>query len=266
MSDQEEDDYMSLKFLEEAQEFESKRKEASYTERRRKQLREQEKKGYIKPRAQLEAEEREKGLQKSLEQDNKGMKMLMKMGFKKGMALGSGDGIVEPIKIDLKSGRLGIGMAKKRQRELEQAEEEEARKRVQIDPEDYRAVMAQRAKDQQYSKYVNAAVSVCEKLDEDHGVKSNILWTLRPIIVENTKEDEAQATNEVEEEKEKEEKEPLYPQEEVDKLQSLKLDQQLEALITYLRETYFYCFWCRAKYDSKDDLDANCPGTEEDDH
>jgi hypothetical protein len=252
MSDQE-DDYMSLKFLESAQEFESKRKESSYTERRRKQLREQEKKAYIKPRAQLEAEEREKGLQKSLEHDNKGMKMLMKMGFKKGTALGSGDGIVEPIKINLKSGRLGIGMAKKRERELEQGEEEEAKKRVHVDPEDYRATMAQRAKDHQYSKYVNAAVSVCEKLDEDHGVKSNILWMLRPIVVEDVKEDE------VEDKKEETE-------EEVDKLQSLKLDQQLELLIVYLRETYFYCFWCRAKYDSKDDLDTNCPGTEEDDH
>lgn len=262
MSDPEEDDYMSLKFLESAQEFESKRKESSYTERRRKQIREQEKKAYIKPRAQLEEEEREKGLQKSLEQDNKGMKMLMKMGFKKGMALGSGDGIVEPIKVDLKSGRLGIGMAKKRERELEQAEEEQAQKRVQIDPEDYRAVMAQRAKDHQYIKYLNAAVSVCEKLDEDHGVKSNIFWTLKPIVVDNSEEDETNKQTEQEEQNE----EPLYPQEEVDKLQSLTLDQQLETLITYLRETYFYCFWCRAKYENKDDLDTNCPGVEEDDH
>ena len=125
MSDDE--DYMSLKFLEEAQEFESKRKETTYSERRKKQIREQEKKGYIKPRAQLEAEERQKGLERSMDESNKGMKMLMKMGFKKGMSLGT-DGIREPIKVDLKSGRGGIGMEselKKRAREQEEEEERE---------------------------------------------------------------------------------------------------------------------------------------------
>lgn len=256
MSD-EEDDYMSTKFLETAQEFESKRKE-TYSERRKKQLREQQEKAYIKPRAQLEQEEREKGLQKQMDEENKGMKMLMKMGFKKGMGLGQG-GIVEPIKVDLKSGRSGIGMdtqLKKRARELE---EEEARKRVDIDPEDYRLVMAQKAKDNQYTRYINAAVSVCEKLDEENDVKTNILWTLKPI--QPLEDEEEEKTEEKEEEEE-----PVYPQDLVEKLKALTLEQQLEALVDYLRVTYFYCFWCRAKYNDQPDLDTNCPGTEEDDH
>ncbi|KAG2236775.1 hypothetical protein INT48_006959 [Thamnidium elegans] len=261
MSD-EEDDYMSLKFLEGAQEFETKRQE-TYTERRKKQLRIQQEKAYIKPRAQLEQEEREKGLQTSVDESNKGMKMLMKMGFKKGMALGQG-GIVEPIKVDLKAGRMGIGMESQLKKRAREEEEEEAKKRVELDPEDYRVLMAQKAKDHQYTKYINAAVSICEKLDEENDVKTNILWTLKPVQPNEVEEEEKE--QEDKEKEEEEEKEPIYPQESVDKLKSLSLEHQLEALVSYLRETYTYCFWCRAKYTDKQDLDENCPGTEEDDH
>jgi hypothetical protein len=251
--EEEEDGYMSLEILQEAQDFESKRKESSYTERRKRELREQEKKGYIKPRAQLEQEEREKGLNNTLvdNEDNKGMKMLMKMGFKKGMTLGNkSDAIAEPIKVDLKSGRQGLGMdslLKKRARE-EEEKELESRKKLDIDPEDYRVIMAQKAKEAQYFRYINAAVSICEKLDESADIKTNILWTLKTSVAEE------------------EEQQEVYPKEQVEKLQSLNIEQQLDKLTSYLRDTYFYCFWCRAKYENKEDLDTNCPGRDEDDH
>ncbi|KAI7901917.1 uncharacterized protein BX663DRAFT_512896 [Cokeromyces recurvatus] len=269
MSD-EEDDYMSAKFLENAEEFELKRKEETYSERRKKQLREQEKKSHIKPRAQLEAEEREKGLKRSLDEDknNKGMKMLTKMGFKKGSSLGSGRGIVEPIKIDMKLGRYGIGMEselQKRTRELEE-EEERKRKKTMANPDDFRALMAEKAKENQLTKYLNAAVSICEKLDENNDIESNILWTLKPIQpTENNTNDEENKNEEIEEVKEKEAI-VLYPEEELKKLETFTLDERLELVIKYLRDTYHYCFWCRAKYNDKLDLDDNCPGPDEDSH
>jgi hypothetical protein len=79
-SDNDEEDYMSLKFLEEPDD--QKNKELSYVEKRKKALREQEKKAYIKPRRVLEEEARQEGMKKELDDKNKGMKMLMKMGFK----------------------------------------------------------------------------------------------------------------------------------------------------------------------------------------
>ncbi|CAO3625573.1 unnamed protein product [Mucor fragilis] len=257
----------------------SEDEEEDYIEKRKRQLREQQAKAYIKPRAQLEAEEREKGLQKSIEQSNKGMKMLMKMGFKQGQGLGSNkgsSGIAEPIQVDLKLGRSGIGMDSEiRKREREQ-EEEELRKRVHIDPEEFRNQMASKAKDAQFVRYINAAVSICEKLDEENQVESNILWTLKPpppptvasAEPEDVEQLQEQQTLEKEEgdDKEQDEAEPKYPQEEMDALKSLPLDDQLTKLIDYLRETYFYCFWCRAKYTDQADLDENCPGTSEDDH
>ncbi|CEP11824.1 hypothetical protein [Parasitella parasitica] len=262
-SDDEEDDYMSTKYLENAQEFESKRQE-SYSEKRKRQLREQQEKAYIKPRAQLEAEEREKGLKRSIEQSNKGMKMMMKMGFKQGQGLGNDKGgTSEPIQIDLKLGRSGIGMdTEVRKREREQ-EEEENRKRAHIDPEEFRNQMVQKAKDAQLLRYINAAVSICEKLDEEDGIESNILWTLKPPPPPPSTEP---AEEEEQEEKETEETEAKYSEQDVESLKSLPLTDQLAKLNDYLRETYFYCFWCRAKYSDKQDLDENCPGTTEDDH
>lgn len=83
MGDSDEEDYMSSKFLEEAANYEQQsQKEKPYSERRKQQIREQQAKAYIKPRAQLEREAREEGLKRSVDESNKGMKMLMKMGFK----------------------------------------------------------------------------------------------------------------------------------------------------------------------------------------
>ncbi|KAI8972512.1 hypothetical protein BDB01DRAFT_730094 [Pilobolus umbonatus] len=80
MSDEE--DYMSDKLLAQlTQQYETQKVE-SYSMKRRRQLRESERKGYMKPLAEREREEREIGLNKTIEKDNKGMHMLMKMGYK----------------------------------------------------------------------------------------------------------------------------------------------------------------------------------------
>ncbi|KAG1146966.1 hypothetical protein G6F61_009185 [Rhizopus arrhizus] len=268
MSDEE--DYMSLKFLEEAKSFENENKKESYSERRKRQLREQQQKAYIKPRHILEQEERERGLQTSVDNDNKGMKMLMKMGFKKGNALGKKgtEGIMEPIKVDLKTGRQGIGMESELRKREREEEEEMERKKVKIDPDDFRAIMAQRAKESQHMRYLVAAVSICQKLDEESGVESNILWLLKPEEEKEDKEEGEEEEDKEEEDKEVEEetKQEIYPEEEVENLKSLPLDEKVEKLINYLREKYYYCFWCRAKYEDQKDLDENCPGTDEEDH
>lgn len=63
-----------------------------------------------KPVKQLEAERREEGLSVAISSENKGFAMLAKMGYKAGDAIGrTATGIVEPISIQLKSGRGGLG-------------------------------------------------------------------------------------------------------------------------------------------------------------
>ena len=67
-----------------------------------------------KSKAELESEKREEGLQKSLDSSNKGFALLAKMGYKAGDSLGkssgkSNTGIVEPIGIEVKNNRGGLG-------------------------------------------------------------------------------------------------------------------------------------------------------------
>lgn len=63
-----------------------------------------------KPVKQLEVERREEGLNAAISSDNKGFAMLAKMGYKQGDAIGrSSTGIVEPISIQIKSNRAGLG-------------------------------------------------------------------------------------------------------------------------------------------------------------
>ncbi|KAI8880109.1 hypothetical protein K501DRAFT_287070 [Backusella circina FSU 941] len=261
MSDSEEEDYMSLKFLEGAEQFEKERKPATYSEKRKQQIRQQQKKAHIKPRAVLEQEERERGLETSVSSDNKGLKMLMKMGFKQGTGLGK-DGITQPIKVELKAGRHGIGMDNhlKREREEQEKEELELRKRLQVDPDDYRATMAQKAKENQMSRYLKAAVSICQNLDQENKVESNILWLLKPQEEEKEEESKDAET----------ENEPScklqFPIEEIEELKNLKIEEQLIKLLDYLRTHYYYCFWCSVKYSDQEDLDGSCPGPNEDDH
>lgn len=60
--------------------------------------------------AELEHENRDKGLSTAISSENKGFRMLEKMGFKAGESLGkSRAGIKEPIDIVLKQGTSGVG-------------------------------------------------------------------------------------------------------------------------------------------------------------
>lgn len=112
--DNDEDDFMSDKFLASAQAADDKTKK-TYSQMRREQLRKSQEKGHIKPRAEREREAREEGLRRNLlnptsgsgtteggdaasghgsssgstpAPSNKALEMMMKMGFKPGEALG----------------------------------------------------------------------------------------------------------------------------------------------------------------------------------
>lgn len=64
---------------------------------------------------------------------------------------------------------------------------------------------------------------------------------------------------------------------ELDEFEALPLENQLEMILHYMRETYYYCFWygiskglsdrrCGCAYDDAKDLAENCPGLTEEDH
>lgn len=52
---------------------------------------------------------------------------------------------------------------------------------------------------------------------------------------------------------------------ELDAFNALEPAERLRKLVSYLRGTYRYCFWCKYRYESDVELEA-CPGLTEEDH
>jgi Domain of unknown function (DUF4187)/G-patch domain len=51
--------------------------------------------------------------------------------------------------------------------------------------------------------------------------------------------------------------------EELNEFNVLPVSERLDRLVAYMRETYFYCFWCKHRYDEGME---GCPGLTEEDH
>ncbi|KAJ7179295.1 hypothetical protein C8R46DRAFT_941848 [Mycena filopes] len=46
----------------------------------------------------------------------------------------------------------------------------------------------------------------------------------------------------------------------------LRAPDQLQLVLSYLRDNYSYCFWCGTQYDSSEEMESQCPGEDEDSH
>lgn len=181
---EEEDDYMSMTIAEPAP---SKAPE-TYTQRRLRLQREAEKRAYTPPKAELlkkQAEEREAALQKSILEDaekkkSKGLKMMAKMGYKAGSALGrkdeegQGTGRLEPVGISIKEDRGGIGLDTLKRKEFNEAVEHEA-KRVKADEGEYRERVRREREEKRLEGLADSAARVAERMDgkkqESEGVQ-----------------------------------------------------------------------------------------------
>lgn len=107
---------------------------------------------------EIEKEMRDQGLSKALGDDNKGFAMLAKMGYKAGQSIGkaSSQGIVEPIGIQLKGDRGGLGR-EEALRQLQESRLELVRKRrlaaagdkVEVTVEDFRRRLTNKANERQ---------------------------------------------------------------------------------------------------------------------
>ncbi|CCF32352.1 G-patch domain-containing protein, partial [Colletotrichum higginsianum] len=178
----EEDDYMNMTF-EEPSTIKTAQPETSL-QRRQRLRREGEIRGRVKSKEELAAEEaaaREKALSRSLLEDaaakkSKGLAMMAKMGFKGG-ALGAGgaagDGArTEPIAVEVKEDRGGIGMESEKKRKMREAAErieEEVRegKRAKVDPLEYRDRVRQEREAARVQAQVFCGAEVAERMAEE---------------------------------------------------------------------------------------------------
>ncbi|XP_071833713.1 G patch domain-containing protein 11-like isoform X2 [Apostichopus japonicus] len=288
MAEDEEEDYMSDNFLSQTEsvrpglawgklskrnEQEKKHKAASV-------------KNKFKPLKQREQEEREKGLKNALTSDNKGFAMLQKMGYKKGMGLGKqGTGRAEPVPIEVKADRGGLGRVaemKRKQQIRERLEVEAMRKRQKLMGQlkgDFRQRMKSKFEDKLVWKDLHNSQKTCHYLDGVEGIDMpTVSWYWPPKPVEKKLEDDEEQTDQSEagshdkeedieeEEEEEEEEEKEKEEEELDTAEEPSPQEMLQELTKYLRMTYYYCVWCGTSFADTEDLSANCPGDTWDDH
>jgi hypothetical protein len=173
-AEEEEDDYMNMVIAEPSK---PKEKE-TYTQRRLRKERESEARGRVKSKAERAADEaaaRDAALSASLFTDpeyaakNKGLAMMTKMGFKPGAALGSKDNAsarTEPININMKEDRGGIGLDTEKKRKFREEVEKEG-KRARAEEGDYRERVRREREEARLEGMVGAAMRVAERMDSE---------------------------------------------------------------------------------------------------
>ena len=130
-------------------------------------------KSHPKTKQELEAEavaKREAALAVPLDASNKGFRMLAKLGYQPDTTLGKSQGALkEPVKIEMKANKGGIGFVsetQKRQREETEREAEQF-KRAKLDLDGYREQMSKQREEERARRQVLRAQKIAEHLESD---------------------------------------------------------------------------------------------------
>ncbi|XP_063957942.1 G patch domain-containing protein 11-like [Lytechinus pictus] len=266
MAEGEEDDYMSDSFLVESKDskpkqlawgktarlnkMEAKRKEAA-----------QKNKSKFKPVKVREEEQRQKGLNSAISTQSKGFAMLQKMGYKQGSGLGkTGSGRAEPVGIEIKTGRGGLGQEselKRKQEEMAKMREVMVHKRAKMEvyhKGNFLQKMSERFSEKEVEKDLNSSQKACAHLDQAQGYSEpEVIWYWpKRMPPEEEVENEEEVEDEVEEE-----------EEETEELSNI---DKLSELTHYLRTQHLYCVWCGTAFNDDKDMEENCPGNNADVH
>ncbi|XP_031840131.1 G patch domain-containing protein 11 [Nomia melanderi] len=252
MSD-DDDDYMSDKFLQNSEKSSASSLLYRHADKRKFDL--------IKKKSEIEAkikeknsikymeeEKRETGLSSAIASTNKGFELLMKMGYKPGQGIGKTEsGITEPIGLEIKLDRHGLGKGIKR-KQTESKSNLDDNKLNNKCMKDFRSRIAQKKAEQLFKADFRKSQKICEQLDRQSSIEKPVeAWYWLPQETESN-------TDEEDDKEDEEEEEPC------------ESNESLEILTKYLREKYFYCIWCGVAFNNENDLVNNCPGNTRNDH
>lgn len=298
----EEEDYMTMVF----EDAPKGPKYETSLQRAARKRREGEERSRQKTKAEKEAEAeeaREAALATALPTTNKGFKMMAKFGFKQGDTLGRSENArKEPVQINIKEGRGGIGIESEKKRKFKEQWEKAEReaKRSKEEDFDYREAQRQQLREKKLERDLYNTQKVAERLhDEAAGIKDsskiplkniNVLWrSLARHRLEKLSEKKqeqylknsllSRATSRIDGEDEDDDnklamgrhgEDEFVPDDleeedpEQDEFDALPMDERLLKLLTYLREEHHYCYWCGHKY--HDAAMEGCPGVTEEEH
>ncbi|KAK4943993.1 hypothetical protein LTR10_016514 [Elasticomyces elasticus] len=175
---EEDDDYMNMTF----EEKEPSKKAETLMQRKKRLAREAEVKGRPKSKAELAEEERKKREaalnSTTLDTKSKGFKMMAALGYKPGSALGvsrSGaseakdDRLLEPLGLEMKDSRSGIGADAEKKRKFREEMEAQAdgEKKQKVEAGDFRERQQKEREEKKMEGQVWGAMKVCERLEEE---------------------------------------------------------------------------------------------------
>ena len=214
----------------------------------------------------MEVEKREEGLQKSLDSSNKGFALLAKMGYKAGESLGkSKSGRLEPIPIEVKTNRSGLGRDAAIQHIKETKAKLKSMKKLSLhnptSTAEFRASQSLKIRAKRVESDLFNGQKACRQLDLGKEFSEPVepwFWP-KPIEDKNVVEEEAKIQEIVGTEEEEGEDEN---EEEVD----IPPEEMLKILTEYLRAEYLFCIWCGITFHDVEDLNKSCPGNDRESH
>lgn len=228
---------------------------------------------------ELEKAVREEALSKPIPETSKGFSLMVKMGYKPGMSLGKKNGITEPIGLEVKACRSGLGHENEREKKAKfsiMQEMERMKRRAEQHVElidDYRKRKRGMSNRKLLIRDILASRKICVELDlrqNNDEPMQHWFWKSYPQRKEivNISCDRDCGVYEVNEDVK------FYyvngreaPEEErYDELPDEMLCERLCEITCYLRTTYHYCIWCGCQFRNKDEIDMDCPGDDREAH
>jgi hypothetical protein len=221
-----------------------------------------------------------------------------------GLGAAGNEGRTRPIELGMKDDKGGIGADSEKKRKIREAAEaaENGVKRTKLTVEDFRERNVREREEKRLEGMWYGATKILETLEEDGDKKDdeikksheagkddstkrplksiNVLY--RPLVRDRlTKERERRARYDLtqslsrnEEYTEEDADDRLALSSEVQDLdeedaeleeyEGLPIAERLDKVIKHLREKYWYCFWCKYRYE--DEGMEDCPGLTEDEH
>lgn len=220
--------------------------------------------------------------------------MLSKLGYTPGSTLGAAgnkNAPLEPVMLEMKEDRGGVGLANEKKRKLRQAFEE-MEQGEKAEQGGFRERVAREREEKRTEGQVVGAMKVLEGLEEEtetraaeKGKKKKVNVLYRGIVRQRQeRERERRAKYDLhqslsrnptyeDEEDEEEERRLVWGEEEEDveeedeeleAFERLEPRKKLQRLVEELRKMYWYCFWCKHRYGNESM--EGCPGVGEDDH
>lgn len=238
-----------------------------------------------KPHRLVEAQNREDALKNPISNDNIGFKIMQKFGFQAGTSLGkSGTGCVEPVPIEIKNDRHGLGRkAAMSERAVMKKQMRQQRKEKLMNVDDYRARLIEQANETRMKADLRKCQRVCIELDRKLDIvepEEPWFWPENEMTeirhsendyddnddpYSNINEDEKDKIKTLTEEEEEEDDEE--DEEEVDdSWEEYTVSEKVEIITHFLRNTHLYCIWCGTVFDDDKDMRENCPGPSKEEH